>query len=143
MRRILVATDGSDSASRAVQRAAELSRALEAELVVLTVGRAKLSADEAVQARRLGIDPGDLLESFSQNILATARLAAKNAGVPAVRALECIGDPAETILDALRSEDADTVVLGRRGRGRLAGLLLGSVSQKVATLAPCSVVLVP
>ncbi|MFZ1101539.1 MAG: universal stress protein [Hyphomicrobiaceae bacterium] len=33
--------------------------------------------------------------------------------------------------------------MGRHGRGRLAGLLLGSVSQKIASLAPCAVILVP
>ena len=35
------------------------------------------------------------------------------------------------------------LVVGRRGRGRLSGLLLGSVSQKVASLAPCIVIVVP
>ena len=52
-------------------------------------------------------------------------------------------DPAEAIIEAARVGQADTIVIGRRGRGRLAGLLLGSVSQKVASLAPCIVTIVP
>ena len=54
-------------------------------------------------------------------------------------------DPAEAIIEAARREHADAIIVGRRGRGRgqLAGLLLGSVSQKVVSLAPCTVIVVP
>lgn len=53
------------------------------------------------------------------------------------------GDPAEVIIEMVRREKVDTIVVGRRGHGRLAGLLLGSVSQKLVSLAPCTVVVVP
>ena len=46
------------------------------------------------------------------------------------------GDAAHSIMEIAAREAADAIVLGRRGRGRLAGLLLGSVSLKVASLAP-------
>ena len=53
------------------------------------------------------------------------------------------GDPATEILRYAREAEADTIVMGSRGRGRLAGLLLGSVSQKVASLAPQVTIIVP
>jgi hypothetical protein len=53
------------------------------------------------------------------------------------------GDPAEVIIETAQRLRADTIVMGRRGRGRLAGPVLGSVSQKVASFAPSVVILVP
>ena len=52
------------------------------------------------------------------------------------------GDPAETILEVARTRDSDLIVMGARGMGRLQGLLLGSTSQKVLSLAPCPVLIV-
>jgi nucleotide-binding universal stress UspA family protein len=46
-------------------------------------------------------------------------------------------------MDAARRQKADILVIGRRGHSRLAGLLLGSVSQKLTSLAPCKVMVVP
>ena len=50
------------------------------------------------------------------------------------------GDPAEALITA--AKDADLLVLGTRGRTRLAGFLLGSVSSRCAAAAPCPVLLV-
>ncbi len=55
------------------------------------------------------------------------------------RAIE--GDPAAVLLEAAR--DADMLVVGTRGRGGFAGLVLGSVSHRCAQHAPCPVVVVP
>ena len=52
------------------------------------------------------------------------------------------GDPATEIVASAREENADLVVMGSRGRTRLSSIVLGSVSRKVLSHAPCSVLLV-
>lgn len=142
MSRIIVATDGSPGGNRAVDVAAKLAKATASDLLILTVG-GNISGTEL---RKLASAEGDLseaLETAANEILDRARKRALRSSVSSVKSLTGWGDPAEAIIDAVRREKADLLVVGRRGRGRLSGLLLGSVSQKLTSLAPCNVMVVP
>ena len=141
MPRVIVATDGSPGANRAVDAAARLAKATRADLVILTVG-GNISGTEL---RRLADVQGDLsekLESEAKQVLERARERARRHGVTA-KLQSAWGDPTQAIMDAARRQKADILVIGRRGHSRLAGLLLGSVSQKLTSLAPCKVMVVP
>jgi len=142
MKCIVVAADGSADAGRAIDTAAHLAKALGAELVILTVG-GSISGAELRQLADTGGKLSETLELASQEILRQAEKRAQKSGIPAPRLRHEWGDPAEVIIDVVQKEKADMVVAGRRGHGRLAGLLMGSVSQKLAALAPCAVVIVP
>jgi nucleotide-binding universal stress UspA family protein len=142
MQHILVATDGSASADRAVDAAAELVKAAGGTLSIVTVG-GNLSAEETRQLARSEGTISDALEALSSQILAEAKSRAQRHGVAVGKTQAAWGDAAQGIIDIARREGADAIVIGRRGRGRLAGLLLGSVSQKVICLAPCAVIVVP
>jgi nucleotide-binding universal stress UspA family protein len=142
MRRILVATDGSPGANRAVDAAARLAKNTGRELIIVTVG----GSISGAELRKLASDYGDLsktLESAADKILGQARKRAHRVGLGNVKLRTGWGDPADTIIDIARREKAELVVVGRRGGSRLSALLLGSVSQKVTSLAPCIVMVVP
>ncbi|HUL89395.1 MAG TPA: universal stress protein [Pseudolabrys sp.] len=142
MQRITVATDGSPGATRAIDTAATLATVIGADLTILTIGGSITGAE----LRNLADVDGDLsetLETTANKVLAQARKRALRIGVRTVKLQTGWGDPAETIIDMVRRGKADLLVVGRRGRGRLSGLLLGSVSQKLASLAPCAVMVVP
>lgn len=141
MRHILLATDGSESADRATEAAASLALAMGGRLSILTVEGSV--TEDMKQFARVEGNIADAVEEFAGQILKRARDRAEKAGVPAVDTQVGWGDPAEVIIDKARREKTDMIVVGRRGHGRLAGLLLGSVSQKLVSLAPCIVVVVP
>ena len=143
MQRILVATDGSPGANRAVDAAARLAKATATNLVILTIGGNNISGAELRRLATVGGDLSKTLVASANQVLSKARKRALRIGVGDVKLQTGWGDPAETIIDAVRRGKVDILVVGRRGRGRLSALLLGSVSQKVTSLAPCIVMVVP
>jgi nucleotide-binding universal stress UspA family protein len=139
MRRILVATDGSSGGDRALDFAAALARDTGGTLTVVNVSN-ELSRED-VQA--LDQIESGLTDEMDNEVLDDAKKHVQAQGGPSVEAHVAYGQPVQAILDAAKAHSADLIVLGRRGRGQLAGLLLGSVSQKLAGLSPCPVVIVP
>ena len=142
MERIMVATDGSEGADRAVAAAADLAAQCGATLIIVTVGSNYLDNDVRRMARAEE-DVGTALDLVSNELLAAAQKRAERASVANIEVRALWGDAAAAIIEAIARNRADAVVVGRRGRGQLAGLLLGSVSQKLVTLAPCMVIVVP
>jgi nucleotide-binding universal stress UspA family protein len=142
IRHIMVATDDSEAADRAIDVAAAIIKAVGGELSILTVGE-QLSRDEQRRLARSEGDIGDALESLSNRILKQANDRARRLGVSPTKVQVAWGDPAEAIIQAVQRGQIDAIAVGRRGRGKLARLLLGSVSQKVTSLAPCIVIVVP
>ena len=142
MQHIMVATDGSNGANRAVDVAAELARVLAGDLLIATVADTLLG-EEARQLARAEGSIGDALEALTAQTLKAAEARARHLGVSRIELRTGSGDVAQSLINIAARSSVEMIVLGRRGRGQLAGLLLGSISQKLVSLAPCAVVVVP
>ena len=142
-RRVLVATDNSDPANRALTAAALLTKQSDAELIIVNVEQGRLDDSLEDFRRAENATVGDILEQRSAEILMRAESKAQTLGVTRIRTEAGLGDAAGFILTVAEREGVDTIVVGRRGRGRMAGLLIGSVSQRLAAAAPCKVMIVP
>jgi ubiquinone biosynthesis protein len=123
VQRILVATDRSETAELAVAFASDMAQRYEAELFLLRV----LLSDDGV----LGEAARDLAEH--------ARELAGERGRSSVVVAE---DPAEAIIEAVRREKADVVVVGSVGMSGRKEFLLRNVPNRVSHNAPCTVVIV-
>lgn len=90
----------------------------------------------------IAVPEARLALATADGVLGHARTEAVAKGATRVSAEPCFGDPAREIITAARDRGADLIVVGSRGHGRLAGLLIGSVAQKVVSLAHWPVVVV-
>ena len=145
MNRILVATDGSEGADRAVDYAARRAKADGAELLIVNVMGGYGLPDKVFLAftNDQNVLLKELLASQSAATLTTARDRAREAGVSTIVLESRTGEVAQTIIDIAHEKNADAIVVGKRGAGRVAGILLGSVSQKLVSFSPLPLTVVP
>ena len=127
-RKIVVATDGSATAAKAIRHAAALTKQFAGELYL-------------VRAYRIGThDDAERQEDVERDLHHDMQALAGE-GIQA-EAYARVGPAADVILDVARWKEADLIVIGNRsmhGPRRL----LGSVSNSVSHHAPCTVLLVP
>jgi nucleotide-binding universal stress UspA family protein len=146
MRRIVVAVDLSEPSLRAVDFAADLAARYDAELVLLTVGHEVAGPDPGMEAyarmEHIQESASAMAIASMRGGLAAVRDRAAAQGARHISTDVFVGEPAEQILACADARQADLIALGSRGHGRLTGLLLGSVTQKVVALAQCAVLVV-
>jgi nucleotide-binding universal stress UspA family protein len=125
--RILVATDFSPQAAVALEWAHELSRALQAKLVLFHVIDVFSLAE--LSCRGVGGDP--LLPILHKE--ATAKLQEWQVSAPGAEVVVRDGSPRPSIVDAAAELQCQLIVMGTHGRSGLAHLLLGSVAEYVVS----------
>jgi nucleotide-binding universal stress UspA family protein len=142
-KRIIVGTDGSETATEAVRQAVDLAKTAKAKLEIV-------SAYEPVPSDRLR-EEGKGVSGDVQHVvnpredvnfaLDKAKAIAKKEKVDVVtHARE--GDPADAILDVAEENKADLVIVGNKGMTGAKRFLLGSVPNKVSHHAPSAVLIV-
>jgi nucleotide-binding universal stress UspA family protein len=141
--RIVVGTDGSDTAGEAVRQAIDLAKLAGAELEIV-------SAYDPVPASKVGGEqlgaPADVQHEIGPRedvnlVLDTAASLARKDGLE-VQTHPVQDDPADAILDVADKTGADLIVDGNKGMTGARRFLLGSVPNNISHHAPCSVIIV-
>lgn len=173
IRKIIVPTDGSEHANKALDLAADLAEKYEAEIILLHVllrdqpvfdllelaknlqadatvtDKLEELADASVQAAASAYEgiisipaPEDIVAKIGELVCANAKTRLTSKGAKKVRDYIVDGTPVDRILLAEEHENADMIVMGSRGLGRVADLFMGSVSHKVSHMCKCTCVTV-
>jgi nucleotide-binding universal stress UspA family protein len=144
-RTVVVGTDGSDSSLRAVARAGALSGACGGTLVI-ACAYLPTEADDRELARAQDVLRDEAYQIVgshpAEETVRTALERAKAAGAKDVRTVAVQGSPVEALLDVVRREKADLLVVGNRGLAGIKGRLLGSVPADATRRSECDVLVV-
>lgn len=138
LKKILVATDGSEFSESATGLAIEVAKQFGAKLTVMTM--VLLGEDlEMVGTHAMRA----VEETAAQGRLDKVMAQAKAAGVACEGMVRHGEEPYEEIVDAAEEIEADLIVMGRRGQRGLARMMVGDATAKVVGYAPCPVLIVP
>ncbi len=134
---ILLALDGSEAAERAIPLAEDLARHDGGRIIV---GHVRELLAGRGGGHTLHANEDELEASVREH---AAKLAASGIDTTVEIATSVMGGPAHALADMAEREHADVIVAGTRGHAPVAGLLLGSVTQRLLHVAPCPVLVMP
>lgn len=140
---ILVPVDGSDYARNAAHAAVEIAKKFKSRIILMhVINRSFITMAGMPEAIPTVTDTVlNEWKAAGEAILAET-LEQLDAGGLVIETELVWGEPAHVICEKARAGQCDLIVMGSRGRGGLAEILLGSVSDRVSHLAPCPVMLV-
>jgi nucleotide-binding universal stress UspA family protein len=142
-RSIVVGTDGSETAGKAVNEAIDLAKSLGASINLVSAYEPVPKARLREEARQTPSDMQWMVNPREEvdSTLNDAADLVREAGVD-VETFAREGDPADAILDVAEERSADLIVVGNKGMTGARRFLLGSVPNKVSHHAPCSVLII-
>jgi nucleotide-binding universal stress UspA family protein len=136
MKKIVLGYDESDAAKRALERAAQVAKAFDSELIVTSVAPAMTSIGRSAGP----VDPTDPPSAHIEE-LKHAQTYLEGEGLTADY-VPALGRPADTIAQLAEERGADLIVVGTHERNAIARLLGQSVSDAVAHKVHCDVLIV-
>jgi len=142
---ICVAIDGSTHSSKALTQACLLAQRFDASLLLCHVVREMKVPPELqrfVDRDEIGSARRSVLDGVANELLGKATIQTEAYELREVRQAVVRGEPAEAIVRYARSAQADLIVIGTRGLGKVEGMLIGSVSRKVTDISDISVMVV-
>ncbi len=165
---IVVAFDGSTHASKALEIGAGLASQTQIPLgIIYVIDRSHMNIPEEMRkmgeiehliepSEKMVVNienaPASMMSSLAQAnadsqaamfhyadfLVEQAGKGAKSAGVQQVDVKATLGDPAEEVVAFAKDREADLIICGNRGFGKLKSMVLGSISNKITQLAECS-----
>ena len=138
-KKVIWATDGSESADRALPLARTLASESEAPLVVVYCEEFTLPG-KGGGSLPVHANEEEVEEKIQRQV---AELSGDGLHATLEMDKSKVGNAAHVIADIAVRQQADLIVVGTRGHTTLGGLLLGSVTQRLLHIAPCPVLAVP
>ena len=138
-KRMVVAFDGSEQSYKAFDFALDMSRlcpGASADITVLSVAQPPEPADI--------VEVDAIIDSATQHyeeLFKELKVKAKERNLE-IKAEVVVGHPADQIVRYAKDNKCDMVIVGQTGKSRIEKWLLGSVSKRVSTYSPCTVIIV-
>jgi nucleotide-binding universal stress UspA family protein len=138
VKKIVVATDGSAASEKAIDRAIELAKTHDVEIIVVNV------AEDYCPIGLVEVDCETIREIAMKESKAIMQAAIDKFKASSIEARGIIeyGSPVDTIIDIVKREKADEIIAASHGRHGAKKLLMGSVTSRLVEWAPCPVVVV-